>query len=71
MDPETGCGLPSTGQKASLLIGAACLFWNCIGQILATALRPLAWFKRSSNDVPKRFTIKLMTVLNVPTTTPL
>ena len=24
MDPETGCGLPSTGQNARLLIGAAC-----------------------------------------------
>ena len=36
MDPETGCGLPSTGQKARLLIGEAC--W-----ILAAAVRPLAW----------------------------
>ena len=24
MDPETGCGLPSTGQKVRLLIGTAC-----------------------------------------------
>jgi len=24
MDPETGCGLPSTGQNARLLTGAAC-----------------------------------------------
>ena len=43
MDPETGCGLPSTGQNARLLIGAACWFWNTIGQILAAAVRPLAF----------------------------
>ena len=24
MDTETGCGLPSTGEKARLLIGGAC-----------------------------------------------
>ena len=35
MDPETGCGLPSTGQKARLLIGTACWFWNSIGRISA------------------------------------
>ena len=43
MDPETGCGLPSTGQNAGFLIGAACWFGNSIGQILATAVRPLSW----------------------------
>ena len=36
MDPETGCGLPSTGQKARLLIGA---FSNSIDKILAAAVR--------------------------------
>ena len=42
MDPETGCGVPSTGEKARLLIGRACWFWNSIGQILAVLLRALA-----------------------------
>ena len=32
MDTETGCGLPSTGEKARPLIGGACLlkfyWWN-------------------------------------------
>ena len=41
MDPETGCGLPSTGQKARLLAGTACWFWNSIGRISAVAVRPL------------------------------
>ena len=36
MEPETGCVLPSTGQQTRLLIGTA--------QILAAAVRPLAWF---------------------------
>ena len=31
MDPETWHGLPSTGQKARLLTGTACWFWNSIG----------------------------------------
>ena len=35
MDPETGCGLPTTGQKAKVLIGPASWFWNSIGQIFA------------------------------------
>ena len=48
MDPETGCGLPSTGQNVRLLIGAACGFWYSIGQILATAVRPLAWLLQTS-----------------------
>ena len=39
MDPETGYGLPSTGQKVRLLIGTACWFWNSIGWIFAAALR--------------------------------
>ena len=43
MDPETGSGLPSTGQKARLLIGKALWFWNSIGRILAAAVRQLAW----------------------------
>ena len=33
MDPVTGCGLQSTGQKVRLLIGTACWFWNSICQI--------------------------------------
>ena len=37
MDPETGCGLQSTGQKARLLIGAAGLICF-IGQILTGAV---------------------------------
>ena len=37
MDPKTGCGLPSAGQKARLLIGAACWFLNYIGRISSTA----------------------------------
>ena len=37
MDPETGCGLQSTGQKGRLLIGAAGWFWIFISQILAGA----------------------------------
>ena len=41
MDPETGCGLPSTGEKARLLIGPACCFWNSIGWILAASVRAL------------------------------
>ena len=45
MDPETGCGLPSTGEKTRLLIGRACWFRNSIGWILAAAVRALAWFK--------------------------
>ena len=45
MDPETGCGLPSTCEKARLLIGTACCFWNSIGRILAAAIKLLAWFK--------------------------
>ena len=43
MDPKTGCGLPSTGQNARLLIGTARLFGSSIGQISAAAVRPLAW----------------------------
>ena len=39
MDAETGCGLQSTGEKARLLIGTACWFWNPIGWILAAAGR--------------------------------
>ena len=42
-NPETGCGLPSTGQKARLIIGKTCWFWNSIGQISAAAVRPLYW----------------------------
>ena len=45
MDPETGCGLLSTSQKARLLIGTACWFWNSLGQISAAAVRSLAWLK--------------------------
>ena len=41
MIPETGWGLPSTGQILSLLFGAACQFWNSIGRILAAAVMPL------------------------------
>ena len=33
MDTETGCGLPSTGNKARLLIGTARWFWDSIGWI--------------------------------------
>ena len=40
MDPDTGCGLPSTGEKA---IGEAHWFWNSIGWILAASVRALAW----------------------------
>ena len=47
MDPETGCGITSTGKKARLLIGTACWFQNIIGWILAAALRPLAWVKHT------------------------
>ena len=47
MDPETGCGLLSTGQKARLLIGGACWFWNSISQISA-AVRPLACLNHPS-----------------------
>ena len=43
MDPETGCGLPSTCKKARLLIGAACWFRNSIGWVLAASVRALAW----------------------------
>ena len=43
MDTETGCGLPSTCEKARLLIGAASWIWNSIGWILAAAVRALAW----------------------------
>ena len=39
MDPETGCGLPLTGEKARLLIGTAFWFWNSIGPILAAAAK--------------------------------
>ena len=39
MDPETGCGLPSTGENAILLIGRARWFWNSIGPILAAAAK--------------------------------
>ena len=45
MDPETGCGLPSTGKKARPLIGTACWFWNSIGWILAADVRAWAWVK--------------------------
>ena len=38
-DPETGCGLPSTGEKARLLIGRALWFWNSIGPILAASAK--------------------------------
>ena len=41
MDPETGCGLPSTGQKVRLLIGTDCWFKNSNGQILAATVWPL------------------------------
>ena len=37
MDQETGCDLPTTGQKARLIIGSASWFWNYIGPILAAA----------------------------------
>ena len=50
MDPETGCGLPSTGQKVRLLIGTACWFWNFTRQILAAVVRLLAWSVRSVWD---------------------
>ena len=43
MDTETGCGLPSTGDKARLPIGTAHWFWNSISWILAAAVRALAW----------------------------
>jgi len=39
MDPETGCGLPSTGEKARLLISRAHWFWNSIGPISAAAAK--------------------------------
>ena len=39
MDPETGCGLPSTGEKARLLIGRARWLWNPIGPITAPAFK--------------------------------
>ena len=45
VDPETGCGLPSTCQKVRLLIGTTHWFWNSIGQISAAAVRPLAWLE--------------------------
>ena len=47
MDPETGCGLPSTGKKARFLIGRVCWFWNSIGPIsdAAMLLRALVWVK--------------------------
>ena len=38
MDPETGCGLLSTGQKARLVICTACQFWNSIGPFSATSI---------------------------------
>ena len=46
MDPVTG----STGQKTRLLIETACWFWNSIVQILAAAVRPLAWFFDTSQS---------------------
>ena len=45
MDSETWCGLPSTDQKARLIIGAACCFWNFFGQSSAAAVWPLAWLQ--------------------------
>ena len=38
MDPETGCGLPSTGQKVRVWICTAYWFWNSIGRILDTLI---------------------------------
>ena len=53
MDIETGSGLPSNGQKARLLIGTACWFWNSIGWILAAAAeRALAWWVDPSSCLP-------------------
>ena len=49
MDTETGCGLPSTGEKTRLLIGTARWFWNSIGWILAAAVRVLAWCVRNTS----------------------
>ena len=45
MDPEKGCGLPSTGQKVRLLIGTAHWFLNSIGWISAATIKPLAYFQ--------------------------
>ena len=36
-DPESGCGIQSTREKARLLIGRARWIWNSIGPILAAA----------------------------------
>ena len=44
MDPETGCDLPSTGQKARLLIGTACWFCYSIDQPLTCTLHPIDVF---------------------------
>ena len=37
--------IPSSCQKARLLIVRACWFWNSIGRILAATERPLAWWR--------------------------
>ena len=49
MDPETGCGLLSTGEKVRLLIGTAYWFGNSIGLISAAAVRALAYIKCHKN----------------------
>ena len=53
MEPETGCVLPSTGEKARLLIGTAHWFWNSIGWILAAGVRELAWSNLNLGSIQK------------------
>ena len=52
LDKVTVSYLPSTGENARLLIGAARWFWNHIGWILAASVWAQAWLEVPQGETP-------------------